>query len=73
MTEIKSNIFARVGLLKKYFFFECLYFNEDDIGMLLFVFWLRNRPSLSTYATGGMDGGSSKMFAGAYRERGVEK
>ena len=72
MTEIKSNIFARVGLLKKYFFFECLYFNEDDIGML-FVFWLRNRPSLSTYATGGMDGGSSKMFAGAYRERGVEK
>ena len=30
----------------KNFFFECLYFSEYDIRMFLFVFWLRNRPSI---------------------------
>ena len=30
----------------KDFFFECLYFSEYDIGMLFFVFGLRNRPSI---------------------------
>ena len=29
-----------------FFFFECLYFGEYDIRMFLFVFWLRNRPSI---------------------------
>ena len=33
------------GMALKEFFFECLYFSEYDIGML-FVFWLRNRPSI---------------------------
>ena len=28
------------------FFFEYLYFSEYDIWMILFVFWLRNRPSI---------------------------
>ena len=32
--------------LKEFFFFEFLYFNEYDIWMLLFVFWLRNRGSI---------------------------
>ena len=30
----------------KIFFYECLYFSEYDIRMFLFVFWLRNRPSI---------------------------
>ena len=38
------------------FFFECLYFSEYDIRMFLFLLWLRNRPSISTYATGEMEG-----------------
>ena len=67
MTEIKSNIFGRVWLLKKFFFFACLYFNEDDIGMLFFG-WEIGHTQLGEWT-----GGSSKMFAGAYRERGVEK
>ena len=38
------------------FFFECLclYFSEYDIQMFLFVFWLRNRPSIK-YVTRGME------------------
>ena len=46
MTEIKCNILAQGMSLKEFTFFECLYFSEYDIGMLLFVFWLRNRPSI---------------------------
>ena len=30
----------------KNFFFERLYFSECDIRMLLFVLWLRNKPSI---------------------------
>ena len=30
----------------KNFFFEYLYFIEYDIRMFLFVFWLKNRPSI---------------------------
>ena len=26
--------------------FKCLYFGKYDIRMFLFVFWLRNRPSI---------------------------
>ena len=37
---------------------ECLYFGEYDIRKFLFVFWLRNRPS--------MEGGSSKMCTVVY-------
>ena len=43
---------------KEFFFFECLYFGEYDIRKFLFVFWLRNRPS--------MEGGSSKMCTVVY-------
>ena len=32
--------------IKDYFFFKCLYFSEYDIRMFLYVFWLRNRPSI---------------------------
>ena len=46
VTEIKCNIFGRVWFLKNYLFFECLYFSEYDIRMLLFIFWLTNRPSI---------------------------
>ena len=74
VTEIKCNIFGRVWLLKIFFFFfECLYFSEYDIRMLLFVFWLRKRPSIKYVRNWGNGEGSSKMFTGAYRERGVEK
>ena len=40
------DIFFRKELL-----FECLYFGEYNILMFLSVFWLKNRPSLSMYAT----------------------
>ena len=32
--------------VKKYFFFEFLYFSEYNIQMLLFVYWFRKRPSI---------------------------
>ena len=63
VTEIKSNIFGWVWLLKNLFFLEYLYFSESDIRVLLFVFWLRNRPSIKYV----------RNCAGAYRGRGVEK
>ena len=46
VTEIKCNIFGKVLLLKNLCFFECVYFSEYDIGMVLFVFWLRNKSSI---------------------------
>ena len=59
--------------LKKNFFFENLYFSEYDIPMLLFVFWLRNRPSIKYVCNWGNGWGSSEMSTGAYRLRGIEK
>ena len=44
VTKIKCNIFEWVWLLKN--FFRMLCFSEYDIQMLLFVFWLRSRPSI---------------------------
>ena len=43
--------------LKEFFFFERLCFSENDIGMLLFVFfgWEIGHP-LTTYAAGGNRG-----------------
>ena len=73
MTEIKCNIFGRVWLLKN-FFFECLFFSEYDIQMLLFAFWLRIGHPLSTLATGARERGrgwvESRLCAGAARGRG---
>ena len=46
-----------------FFFFECLYFSENDIRTLLFVFWLRNRPFIKYV----------RNCTGAYRYWGVEK
>ena len=43
-----------------YFFFECLYFSEYDIWMLLFIFWLRNRPSIKYVRNWGNGGGHPK-------------
>ena len=59
--------------LKKNFFFEYLYFSEYDSPMLLFVFWLRNIPSIKYVCNWGNGGGSSKMCTGAYRVKGIEK
>ena len=56
VTEIKYNILGQVWLLKDLFFFECFYFSEYDIRMLLFVFWLRNRPYI-TYVSNWRNGG----------------
>ena len=44
----------------KNFFFECLYFSEYDIRMFLFVFWLRNRPSIKYVRNQGNGGAHSK-------------
>ena len=52
------------------YFFECLYFSEYDVGMLLFVFWLRNRPSIKYVRNWRNGGGSSKMCTGANRGEG---
>ena len=59
--------------VKNYFFFECLYFSEYYIRMLLFVFSLRNRPSIKYVRKWGNGGGSSKMCTGAYSGRGVSR
>ena len=32
--------------IKKFIFFECLYFSKYDIGMYLYVFWLRKGSSI---------------------------
>ena len=58
--------------LKVLFFLECLYFSEYDIGMLLFVFWLRNRPSIKYVSN--LDNGEG-IIQSVYRcvqGRGVE-
>ena len=73
VTEIKWNIFGQVWLLKNLFSFECLYFSKYDIWMLLFVFWLRNRPSIKYVSNWENGGESSKMCTGGYSGRGVEK
>ena len=42
-----SSYTAIYFFAKNFFFFKCLYFSEYNIQMLfLFVFWLRNRPSI---------------------------
>ena len=62
--------FHHLFFRKEKCFFECLYFSEYDIRMSLYVFfsWKRGHH-LSTYATGGEMGGSSKMPTAAYRGR----
>ena len=42
------------------YIFECLYFSEYDIPMFLFVFWLRNRPSIKYVRRQGNGGGHPK-------------
>ena len=42
------------------FFIECLYFCEYDILIFLFVFWLRNRPSIKYVRDRGNGGGHPK-------------
>ena len=73
VTKINCNIFEWVWLLKNLFFsnvyisvntiFECCY---------LFFGWEIGHP-LSTYATGGMEGSSSKMCTAAYKGRKVRR
>ena len=57
----------------KNFFFECFYFSEYNIRMFLFVFWLKNRPSIKYVRNKGNGGRSSKMCTGAYRRREVSR
>ena len=52
------------------YFFECLYFSEYDIRMSLYVYWLKNGPSIEYVLVG--DGGSSKMRTAAYRRKGCQ-
>ena len=75
VTEIKCNIFGRVWLLKNFFFFfSNAYISVNTIfECCYFFFWLRRRPSIKYVRKWGNGEGSSKMFTGAYRERGVEK
>ena len=40
------SYYTVIYFLRKEFIFKCLCFSEYDIGMFLFVFWLRNRPSI---------------------------
>ena len=41
-------------------FFECLNFSEYDIRMCLFVFWLKNRPSIKYVRNWGNRGGAGQ-------------
>ena len=57
----------------KDFVFECLYFSEYDIRMVLFVFWLRVRPSIKYLNNWGNEAGSSEMCTGGYGGRRVSR
>ena len=61
----------------KIFFFEYLYFSEYDIGMFLFVFCLRNRPSIKYVLNERNEGrwgeGSFKMFTDVYSGIGISR
>ena len=63
---LHSHLFLR----KEIYFFECLHFNEYNIRMPLYVFWLRKGPSIKYVRNWWGDGGSSIMRTAAYRERG---
>ena len=39
--------------------------------LFLFVFWLRNRPSINTYAAWGMEGVIKNMYRCVQKERGI--
>ena len=54
-------------------FFEYLHFSVFDVRIFLFVFWLRNRPSMKYICNYENKGGSSKMFTDANRGRGVSR
>ena len=56
-------LWTGMALNEFFFFFECLYFSENDIRTLLFVFWLRNRPFIKYV----------RNCTGAYRYWEVEK
>ena len=51
-------------------FFRMFYFSEYGIGMFLFVFWLRNRPSIKYVHNWGTGGRSLKICTGTYKKRG---
>ena len=68
-----SNYTITYVFVNNFFFFECLYFSAYDIRMFLFVFWLRNRPSINYVSNKGNGGGWSKIFPDAYRGRGVSR
>ena len=46
LPEMFISYYTIIYFLVKNFFSECLYFSEYNILMFLFVFWLRNRPSI---------------------------
>ena len=56
-------------LIKKIYFFKCLYFSKYDIRMYLYAFWLERGHHLSAYATGGEIGGGGGVSKAAYRGR----
>ena len=51
-------------------FFRMFYFSEYGIGMFLFVFWLRNRPSIKYVHNWENGGRSLKICTGTYKKRG---
>ena len=72
VTEMKWNIFGQLWILK--IFFSNVYISVNTLFECCYLFfrWEIGHP-LTTYATGGMEGRSSKVCAGAYRAKGVEK
>ena len=73
LSRMFISYYTIIYFFAKNFFLECLYFSEYDIRMFLFVFWLRNRPSIKYVRNQGNGEGSSKMFTDAYRGRGVSR
>ena len=73
LTWMFISSYTTIYFFRKEFFLKCLYFSEYDIWMFLFVFLLRNRPSIKYVHTWGNGGGSYKMCTGVCRGSGVEK
>ena len=61
--------YTTIYFFVKNFLFDFSYFSEYYVPKFLFVFWLRNRPSIKYLRNWGNRGGSSRTCTDKYRRR----